>query len=567
MSLNTRQTRANYDQHVSNAIEAFKKGGFQSMRTCATAFSIPEATLRHRLKARLSRSTAASPRQLLSPSEEVSLVNWITRLSSTGFPIPPALAIELAEDIRHQRTILPLYSNQLPTTPTSRPISRNWLRRFYQRHSNIKSRFTRQIEASRFNSVNFDSVKSYFDVVTDLYINNHYDQHAIYNMDESGFAIGASQSSRVLVNVREETSWKQVIGRQEWITAIECICANGTVLPPLVIFKAQHTNSHWIPTFTPSDWRFSTSNSGWTSNSHAFEWVSTVFHEVTRSENLTQRRLLIMDGHASHITASFLSFCVQHLIDVVILPPHTSHVLQPLDVSCFAPLKRALAKHADALSRLDTGRTTRAQWVEMYQLARQEAFTAKTIAAGFRKTGLYPISAIEVLSGLTRPTTLGRAVLEPAEQQVTSAIETSLLVSSPPTGTELRQANIELISELQKGQVLCSPTRRYIQRMAAGFERVSTDKILLQRESNDQRELLSKRREHKTGKRIALKGKFVFTTEEVVRLAHEAEEASKQKKTNKSRKKRRIEPAIDVKVEEVLLDADSDSEEDCILMG
>jgi hypothetical protein len=81
-------------------------------------------------------------------------------------------------------------------------------------------------------------------------------------MDESGFAVGTSQSSRALVNIREQSSWKVVNGRQEWITAIECISAAGVAIPPLVIFKAKHTNTAWIPTNTPPDWRFSTSNSG-----------------------------------------------------------------------------------------------------------------------------------------------------------------------------------------------------------------------------------------------------------------------------------------------------------------
>ena len=92
-------------------------------------------------------------------------------------------------------------------------------------------------------------------------------------MDESGFAVGTSQTSRVLVNVRERSSWKVVHGRQEWITAIECISAAGEALAPMLIFKAKHTNTSWIPIDALDHWRFTTSNSGWTSDSHALEWV------------------------------------------------------------------------------------------------------------------------------------------------------------------------------------------------------------------------------------------------------------------------------------------------------
>lgn len=45
---------------------------------------------------------------------------------------------------------------------------------------------------------------------------------------------------------------------------------------------------------------------------------------------------------------------------ILILLPHTYHALQPLDVSVFAPLNRALTVQLDAPSRLDLGRLQRA---------------------------------------------------------------------------------------------------------------------------------------------------------------------------------------------------------------
>jgi hypothetical protein len=189
-----------------------------------------------------------------------------------------------------------------------------------------------------------ETVKTWFDAVTELRLQHKYTPERIYNMDESGFAVGESQSSRALVNIRENSSWKVVPGRQQWITAIECISAGGSALPPLLIFKAKHTNTGWIPAHAPPDWRFSTSNSGWTSDSHTYEWLTTVFEPSTRPADPSLHRLLVMDGHGSHITANVIAHCMKHAIDLLILPPHTSHMLQPLDVSVFAPLKRALAK-------------------------------------------------------------------------------------------------------------------------------------------------------------------------------------------------------------------------------
>lgn len=100
---------------------------------------------------------------------------------------------------------------------------------------------------------------------------NQYAQDHVYNVDDSGFAMGASQLSRALVNIRDRSSWKRIGSRQEWITAIECVSAAGVAVASLLILKAKHTNTGGIPSQTPLDWWFSTSNSGWTSDSHDYE--------------------------------------------------------------------------------------------------------------------------------------------------------------------------------------------------------------------------------------------------------------------------------------------------------
>jgi hypothetical protein len=52
-------------------------------------------------------------------------------------------------------------------------------------------------------------------------------------------------------------------------------------------------------------------------------------------------RLLIMDGHVSHLTFEFFYFCLSHDIICICLPSHSTHILQPLDVGCFRSLQGA----------------------------------------------------------------------------------------------------------------------------------------------------------------------------------------------------------------------------------
>jgi hypothetical protein len=74
-------------------------------------------------------------------------------------------------------------------------------------------------------------------------------------------------------------------------------------------------------------------------------------HTKTRLSSSDEYRLLLCDGHDSHVSAALSAYCLQHRIVLCLLPPHSSHILQPLDVGIFAPLKMALSKQQARLFR------------------------------------------------------------------------------------------------------------------------------------------------------------------------------------------------------------------------
>jgi len=51
------------------------------------------------------------------------------------------------------------------------------------------------------------------------------------------------------------------------------------------------------------------------------------------------RHLLILDGHGSHMDVQTIEEEEKIGIDLLTLPTHTTHILQPLDVSLFGPFK------------------------------------------------------------------------------------------------------------------------------------------------------------------------------------------------------------------------------------
>src|SRR6266496_4733571 len=86
-------------------------------------------------------------------------------------------------------------------------------------------------------------------------------------------------------------------------------------------------------------WRFSCNTKGWTSNLHGVEWLRHIFEPSTRAKVDGKPRVLISDGHDSHVTGDFIQHCMENNIKLLILPPHSSHFTQPLDIGIFSPLK------------------------------------------------------------------------------------------------------------------------------------------------------------------------------------------------------------------------------------
>ena len=72
-----------------------------------------------------------------------------------------------------------------------------------------------------------------------------------------------------------------------------------------------------------------------------------VFDRCTKKKARHRRdwRLLILDGHGSHLTEDFLHYCLTYKIYVAVFPPYSTYTLQPLDVVCFRLLSKAYSKN------------------------------------------------------------------------------------------------------------------------------------------------------------------------------------------------------------------------------
>ena len=122
----------------------------------------------------------------------------------------------------------------------------------------------------------------------------------------------------------------------------------------------------------------------------ALQWLKNIFIPETRPET-SDHRLLVMDGHGSHTSTEFLLLCKQNNIQLLFLPAHSSHVLQPLDLGVFAPLKSRYRTQIAELAHLDDAATVKKQrFVSCYHLAWMDTFNTRVLRSGWKAAGLFP---------------------------------------------------------------------------------------------------------------------------------------------------------------------------------
>jgi hypothetical protein len=167
----------------------------------------------------------------------------------------------------------------------------------------------------------------------------------VYNMDEKGIMMGVLAKLKVICSRKHKKTRTTQQGKREWVSLIECISSDGRVLSLYVIFKAKALNKDWYNEFRKDGGgTCAVSDRGWTDDELCMEWFKIVFEPETAKSLKEEWRLLLFDGHGSHLTPQVVSFCRQHKIVLLCLPSHSTHILQPCDVGAFGPLAEAYRK-------------------------------------------------------------------------------------------------------------------------------------------------------------------------------------------------------------------------------
>ena len=269
----------------------------------------------------------------------------------------------------------------------------------------------------------------------------------------------------------------------------------GWSVPSTIIFKGKVYIEGWFDEEAiPGTWRIETSANGWTSDEIGLRWLQKVFIPATNSRSRGGYRLLVLDGHGSHLTPEFDRTCKENNVVPICMPSHSSHLLQPLDVGCFGPLKKAYCKLIEQKGRLGYNYIDKFDFLKAYPAAHKEVFTIENIQSGFRATGIVPFNPNAVLDKLN----IRLSTPTPPPSRGSASIPSSQLCT-PHTVRQIHRKASSVEKLLKNGSKSpSSPSKRAFGELVKGCELAMYNAALLAKENSDLRAAIENDKQKKS---------------------------------------------------------------------
>ena len=199
---------------------------------------------------------------------------------------------------------------------------------------------------------------------------------------------------------------------RESLTTIEAINAVGDRAPSFMILPGQVFLEKYFDNDIPNDVAFTTNEetgSGFSNDMIALDWFEH-WEEATRPGIKMRRgiihsgeyRILVMDGHGSHLTKEFINNCWDYKVVPFLLPAHSTHILQPLDIGIFHLMK---AQHQNILAeqvRFGGCEYSRTDFLDAYNEICVRSMKKNSIIHAWESSGLVPFQPHIVLNNMRK---------------------------------------------------------------------------------------------------------------------------------------------------------------------
>ncbi|XP_019636330.1 PREDICTED: tigger transposable element-derived protein 6-like [Branchiostoma belcheri] len=359
----------------------------------AKKHGIPRTTLTDKIKGKSQVNARNGRPHILSKEEEESLVFYIKYRVDRGFPISKKaiLSLALATHLRHCEEM-----GMTPKVNRKKGLSQKWWKGFKCRN-NLTIRKPSPLDRGRKDAVDEKVVKEFFELYRTRISDNGLtgQAHRVYNVDETGFDLDPQKKNVVTFKKMGAPAASVRKGTRDHISTMECVSADGGVIPPLIIFSKAYPSSAYRLE-GPDNAVYATTSSGFIEGDIFVQWLERCFCRFSSQEKPV---LLLMDQHSAHVTPKAIDCAIANDIILMGLPPHTSHFLQPLDAPG-GPFNTMKSTFEDVVNEMRLVRPnffmTKSTFPRVYKVVREKSLSMAVVKTGFRKTGVFPIDQSQI---------------------------------------------------------------------------------------------------------------------------------------------------------------------------
>ena len=448
-----------WTDEVMKAAVASVLSGQLSYRQAALQYDIPRSTIRDHASGKSQPGIRRGQQPILKLEEEEALVEWSIKMAEIGYGRTKE---ELKDTVKK---ILDRQGRKVSIFKNNRP-GKDWFYLFLRRHPELTERKPESLQISRAIACSENKVMAWFKGFEALLKENGIDSPSqIANVDETGCPFQPGSTGKIVVAKGISNAYQISSPSKEQITTLVCGFANGTVLPPYHVYPGQRINAQWTQDCV-DDAYFGVTSKGWMETEAFYSWIVNRFLKQIPP---IRPIVLLLDGHESHIDMYTSKVCQENNILLYCLPPHCSHILQPLDVGFFHPLKVQWRKACKEFSEKNPGVTVnKMNFSRVFKSAWEKTVTMGNVISSFAKSGIWPVDPSRINKESFAPSTIYKEM--PQTAQATSEKENiPPLVDCANRGPDAANSDMTALQVFEKA-LSESQVALYRRRINEGFD-------------------------------------------------------------------------------------------------
>ena len=451
-------TAGSREDRIRQALEQVSSG--VSVPAAAKHFDIPPSTLYRHRKGGIKRRGGQT---VFSAEQEKVFVLHLMTLSDFLIPWAPK---ELCKYIQY---FLDSRGLKEPRFSRNRP-GRDWAAGFMKRHDDVLKKRTVVPIIPRKGCMDADDLKLFFDRLRPQLTDPELKPEWILNFDETNLVNNPGSSVAIVRRSEKQKAALMVKHGKEGWSVMFAGTASGRMLPPYVVFKSAAkiptVNPKWTEPLPPPLCYYDASSSGWFKKAQFERWFKAVVLPWAE-EDPSAKKLIIGDNLSSHFSDPVMDLCLAKGISFKAFPANSTHLLQPLDVACFGPIKR---QWRQVLSDW-RGQTKGGGSLNKVEFVKRVAellplINCSNLTSGFKASGIWPFNFEEARKRLPAKQ---QGVLDQSGSDLVQFLKdkmsdekpgpSQLTKKRPPPGTDLQNRDVNACLEfmLQRVEMMEQP--------------------------------------------------------------------------------------------------------------